>query len=85
MNIKSFFRSQPIFWFKTKDSGNGELGEMLDKWSNLRGVTCDGKIAGLKLDATGDVLHAELKTIEGTIYLVVYNCSNVEVARFTEV
>lgn len=85
-NIKSLFHTEGNpFWFKTKDSGPGDLGTMLDKWSNLRGVTCDGAIAGLKLDGTGNVATLEFKTIEGTVYMVLTDCAGTELARFVEV
>lgn len=87
-NIKNDFHGEgKPFWFKNgKDTDAQDIGGILDKWSNLRGVTCDGKIAGLKLDSTSSRRDTmELKTIEGTIYLVVYDCSGEEVARFVEV
>ncbi len=89
-NIKTDFHGEgKPFWFKNgKDTDAQDIGGILDKWSNLRGVTCDGKIAGLKLDGTGGLLRMELQTIEdegSAIYIVIYDCNNDEVARFMEV
>lgn len=91
-NIKSLFRSQPIFWFKNRkdknastDGKGGELGDMLDKWSNLRGVTCDGKVAGLTISGVTGNVTMSLEVIEGTKYIVIRSCNGTEVARFAEV
>jgi hypothetical protein len=58
---------------------------MLDKWSNLRGVTCDGKIAGLKIAGTSGNVTLSLEVSESVKFIVIRDCSGVEVARFQEV
>lgn len=89
-NIKSLFHSiGGLFWFKDqKDQGPNELGDMLDKWSNLRGVACDGSITGLYFTTsvggeTPGPLHMQWERIGGANVLVLRTCDGTEVSRIT--
>lgn len=67
-----------------------DIGEVLDKASNLRGVGCEGALNGIQFTtATGGETVGDLRiTLEraaGINYLVVRDCAGVEVAKFQEV
>lgn len=91
MKLKGLFRSQLLFWKDGhKDDPALEIGDVLDKASNLRGVGCDGALNGLKYlttgggEPTGD-LRMGLEKIAGITYLIVKDCTGAEVARFQQV
>ncbi len=77
------FRSAPIFWRKNlKDNPSLEIQDVLQGWSNLHGVGCDGVLNGLSFPgSTAITFRAAWEEIDEVNYLVVRNCSGTIVWR----
>lgn len=87
MKVAALFESlgKTIWPNGKKDIDGMSVPEFFDRASNLKGVTCNGKITGLKVDGAGNAMTITLTVIEGTKYIIIHDCTGAEWARFVQV
>jgi len=69
------FNSEPSFWMDNdkEKKGGMTIGKVLDKFTKLQGVACDGVINGLMLGTTK--VRLSLETINSVDSIAVRDCS----------